>query len=168
MGSRTTKGNRSLKALDNIREIAAVGPRRGDAKRERPRRQSSGAQSGNDIGLGTNLDRAAEPLRLESDQGAVIELRPLTLGSCQTFKLDPLPSTCAEQPYQHHFGLTFLGIEYWGFNLVGTLRTAAQSPERRPSLSVRLARDGHSSEEAQANGGVGGPNGGLRVRVGKT
>jgi hypothetical protein len=89
---------------------------------------------------------AVEPLRLESDRG----------------------STSVEQPYQHHFGLTFLGIEYWGFNFVGTLATAARDPERRQSLSVRVARDGQPSEEPRANGGVGGPNGGLRVRVGET
>jgi hypothetical protein len=90
--------------------------------------------------------RAVEPLRLESDRG----------------------STCDEQPYQHHFGLTFLGIEYWGFNFVGTLATAARNPERRQSLSVRVAQDGQPSEEAPAKDGVGGRNGGLRVRVAKT
>lgn len=89
---------------------------------------------------------AVEPLRLESNRG----------------------STCVEQPYQHHFGLTFLGIEYWGFNFVGTLATAARNPERRQFLSVRVARDGQPSEEARANGRVGRPDGGLRVRVGKT
>jgi hypothetical protein len=121
MGSRTTNRNRRFKALDNLRENAAVEQLSGD-------------------------HLAVEPLRLESDRG----------------------STCNEQPYQHHFGLTFLGIEYWGFNFVGTLTTAERSLERRPSLSVRVARDGQPSEEAPANSGVGGPTGGLRVRVGKT
>jgi hypothetical protein len=88
-----------------------------------------------------NRDLSAKSHRLESDRG----------------------STCSEQPYQHHFGLTFLGIEYWGFNLVGTLTPA----ERRQALSVRVARDGQPSEEAPANASGGCPNSGLRVRVGK-
>jgi hypothetical protein len=162
MGSRTTKRNRSLKALDNIRDSASVEPLSGDAKRERARRQSSVTQSGDEVGSGTTLDLAVEPVRLEIDRGA------LPLDSCQSVKSDPLPATYVEQPYQHHFGLTFLGIEYWGFNFTGNFETAARSPDRRRSLSVRLDRDGHPSKGTGSCGGVGGPKGGLRVRVGKT
>ena len=169
MGSRTTKRNRSLKALDNIRESASVEPLSGDAKRERAQRQSSVTQSGDEVGSGTTLDLTVEPVRLESDRGPVIEVvGPLTLDSCQTVKSDPLPATYVEKPYQHHFGLTFLGIEYWGFNFTGNFETAARSPDRRRSLSVRVDRDGHPSKGTGSCGGVGGPKGGLRVRVGRT
>lgn len=123
MESRITHRNRRLKALNNIGESAAVEPLSGDRKRERARRQSSVTQSGDEVGSGTTLDPAVEPLTLESDRAPVIELRPLALDTSQTIKLDPLPATCVEQSYQHHFGLTFLGSSSGVLSLSAMLKS---------------------------------------------
>jgi hypothetical protein len=138
MESRTTHRNRRLKALNNIRESAAVEPLSGDTKRERARRQSSVTQSGDEVGSGTTLDPAVKPLTLESDRAPVIELRPLALDTSQTIKLDPLPATCVEQPYEHHFGLTFPGIKFWGFIFVGNVEIATRKADLRAWLAREL------------------------------
>jgi hypothetical protein len=113
-----------------------------------------------------NLNLAIEPLRVESDQRSAIDVKPLAVDACQTLKLAPLPATCIEQPYTHHFGLTFMGLELWGFNVSGTSEMAVRSPERRRFHSVHVAGHGHPSEDAPPHDTGG--SGGLRVRVGMT
>lgn len=144
MASRTIKRNQTLNALDGLRENATLEPPDGHLKRERPRTQ-----------LG-------EPIRLEINRGA------MAIDPNQAAKSDPLSATYVEQPYHHHFGFTFLGIEYWGFNFAGSIKEATRGPDRpRPSLSVRVARDGQPSK-ATTPIGIGAPKGGLRVRLGQT
>jgi hypothetical protein len=113
------------------------------------------------------LNLAIEPLRVESDQRSAIDVKPLAVDACQTLKLAPLPATCIEQPYTHHFGFTFMGVELWGFNVNGTSEMAVRSPERRRFHSVHVAPRDHPSQGSPPHD-AGGSERGLRVRVGTT
>jgi hypothetical protein len=124
-------------------------------------------QSTTDSDSKASIDLKVEPLKVDSDSKSEIDIKPLVVDSCQTLKLAPLPATCVEQPYTHHFGFTFMGIELWGFNVSGTSETAVRSPERSRFHSVHVGHHGHSSEEVPPHDG-GGNEGGLRVRIGRT
>src|ERR1043166_2035456 len=82
--------------------------------------------------IGGEADRA--PVRLEIDYRAQA-LDPHAAGESARSSLG-----YSQPPYEHHFGVTFLGIEYWGFNLVG-LKPAQRNANRGPALTVRVARD---------------------------
>jgi hypothetical protein len=77
-----------------------------------------------------------------SDSKSEIDLKPVAMDSCTTLKLAPLPPVCLEQPYSQHFGMTFMGIELWGFNISGKSQTFMNSPsncgerDHRPSPPV--------------------------------
>jgi hypothetical protein len=114
------------------------------------------------------LNLAIEPLRVESDQKSAIDIKPLAIDACQTIKLAPLPATCVEQPYQHHFGLTFMGMELFGFNLTGKSEMALRSPERQQFHRAHTGGEHHRSPEPPPDRSVGNAGGGLRVRVGRT
>ena len=113
-----------------------------------------------------SIDLKLQPLKVDSDSKSEIDVKPLVVDSCQTLKLAPLPATCVEQPYTHHFGFTFMGIELWGFNVSGTSETAVRSPERSRFHKVHVGHHRHSSEEEPPHDG-GGNEGGLRVRIGR-
>ena len=150
--------------LDNIhiKEIAPVTVNSNIAVTEPIFTQSTAKSDSN-----ASIDLKVEPLKVDSDSKSEIDIKPLVVDSCQTLKLAPLPATCVEQPYTHHFGFTFMGIELWGFNVSGTSETAVRSPERPRFHSVHVGHHGHSSEEEPPHDG-GGNEGGLRVRIGRT
>jgi len=114
-----------------------------------------------------SIDLKVEPLKVGSDSKSEIDIKPLVVDSCQTLRLAPFPATCVEQPYTHHFGFTFMGIELWGFNVSGSSETAVRSPERSQFHNVHVGHhDGHPSEDRPPHH-AGGSEGGLRVRVGR-
>jgi len=124
-------------------------------------------QSTADSDSKASVDLKVEPLKVDSDSKSEIDIKPLVVDSCQTLKLAPFPATCVEQPYTHHFGFTFMGIELWGFNVSGSSETAVRSPERSRFHAVHVGHHGHSSEKAPPQD-VRGNGGGLRVRIGRT
>src|SRR5215468_11321851 len=67
----------------------------------------------------STTDLKVEPLKMSSDSTSAIDVKPLAIDSCQTLKLAPLPPIKLEQPYSQHFGITFMGMELWGFNVSG-------------------------------------------------
>jgi hypothetical protein len=93
-----------------------------------------------------------------SDSKSQIDLKPVALDSCTTFKLAPLPPVCVEQPYSQHFGITFMGIELWGFNLSGKSQTFMNS---RSKCEERDYED----RDDRPNPPVSRPASGLRVRL---
>jgi hypothetical protein len=125
-------------------------------------------QSTADSDSKASIDLKVEPLKVDSDSKSEIDIKPLVVDSCQTLKLAPLPATCVEQPYTHHFGFTFMGIELWGFNVSGSSETAVRSPERSRFHTVHVGHHhGHPSEDGPRHD-AGGNEGGLRVRIGRT
>jgi hypothetical protein len=110
------------------------------------------------------LDLKIEPLKIESDQRSAIDVKPLAIDACQTLKLAPLPPTCIDQPYQHHFGFTLMGVEMWGFNISGGSQMNLRSPEPCHSHGVKLVHEHqHCNEPARQHKSHGA---GIRVRVG--
>jgi hypothetical protein len=101
-----------------------------------------------------------EPIKIESDQKSAIDVKPLAIDSCQTVvtKLAPLPPTSVDQPYCHHFGITFLGTELWGLNLNGRMGMVLESPQRARFHPSHLAAQNEPCMEST--------NRGLRVRIG--
>ena len=93
-----------------------------------------------------------------SDSKSQIDLKPVALDSCTTLKLAPLPPVCVEQPYCQHFGITFMGIELWGFNLSGKSQTFMNS---RSKCEERDCGD----RDHRPNPPVSQPASGLRVRL---
>ena len=93
-----------------------------------------------------------------SDSKSQIDLKPVALDSCTTLKLAPLPPVCVEQPYSQHFGITFMGIELWGFNLSGKSQTFMNSRSKCEE------RD-YGDRDDRPNPPVSRPASGLRVRL---
>jgi len=113
------------------------------------------------------LDLKVEPLKVSSDSTSQIDVKPLAIDSCQTLKLAPLPPIKMEQPYSQHFGITFMGMELWGFTMSGKSELCLHSPAKPKHYSMQIPelRDccgetAHKPQPAPAQ-----PRSGLRVRV---
>jgi hypothetical protein len=113
------------------------------------------------------VDLKVEPLKISSDSTSEIDVKPLAIDSCQTLKLAPLPAIKMEQPYSQHFGITFMGMELWGFNISGKSETFLHSPPKPGHYSVQIpercdccGEPVHRPKPAPAQ-----PRSGLRVRV---
>ena len=113
------------------------------------------------------LDLKVEPLKVSSDSTSQIDVKPLAIDSCQTLKLAPLPPIKMEQPYSQHFGITFMGMELWGFNMSGKSELCLHSPSKPKHYSVQIPEPcdccgdtAHKPQPAPAQ-----PRSGLRVRV---
>jgi len=98
-----------------------------------------------------------------SDSRSEIDLKPLAVDSCTTLKLAPLPPICLEQPYSQHFGITFMGMEIFGFNISGKSETFLRSPSKSQHQETREAGCGEG--DRRPNPPVARPPSGLRVRV---
>jgi hypothetical protein len=111
-----------------------------------------------------NVNLKVDPLKISSDSTSAIDIKPLAIDSCQTLKLAPLPPIKVEQPYSQHFGITFMGIELFGFNSSGKSEVFLHSPPKPHHYSVQIpepcGEPSHKSEAAPSR-----PRSGLRVRV---
>jgi hypothetical protein len=114
-----------------------------------------------------SVDLKVEPLKVSSDSISQIDVKPLAIDSCQTLKLAPLPPIKMEQPYSQHFGITFMGMELWGFNMSGKSETFLHSPPKPRHYSAQMGEPcescgepAHKPQSAPAQ-----PRSGLRVRV---
>jgi hypothetical protein len=114
-----------------------------------------------------SLDMKIEPLKVSSDSTSQIDVKPLAIDSCQTLKLAPLPPIKMEQPYSQHFGITFAGMELWGFNLSGRSELSLCSPAKPRHYSVAISEPCDSGGETShtPEPAPGQPRSGLRVRV---
>ncbi len=113
------------------------------------------------------LDLKVEPLKVSTDSTSTIDVKPLAIDSCQTLKLAPLPPIKMEQPYSQHFGITFMGMELWGFNLSGKSDTFLHSPPkpRHYSLEIPEPRESCGESAHKPQSAPAQPRSGLRVRV---
>lgn len=117
-----------------------------------------------------NIDLKVEPLKVSSDSTSAIDVKPLAIDSCQTLKLAPLPPIKLEQPYSQHFGITFMGMELWGFNVSGKSDTFLHSPPKARHFSTQTDGQrgtcdccGEPADKSQS--APSGHRSGLRVRV---
>jgi hypothetical protein len=97
-----------------------------------------------------------------SDSKSEIDLKPMAVDSCTTLKFAPLPPLCLEQPYSQHFGITFMGMELWGFNISGKSETSLHSPSKSWHHEIP---EPCGDRDQKPNPPVSRPPSGLRVRV---
>src|SRR5262249_13036409 len=99
------------------------------------------------------LDIKVEPLKVSSDSTSAGGTKPLADDFCPTLKLAPLPPIKMEQPYSHHFGVTFMGMELWGFSMSGKSEMCLSSPAKPKHFNVEIpepSRCGCCGEPAHA------------------
>ncbi|MBS0431109.1 MAG: hypothetical protein JSS21_01700 [Proteobacteria bacterium] len=115
------------------------------------------------------LDLKIEPLKVDSTSVTTssIDLKPVAVDSCQTIKIAPLPPMHMEQPYSQHFGITFMGIEMFGFTSSGRYETLLNNPARPASPCGHHPHDEHKPAAARSEPAVIRDGGGLRIRIGK-
>jgi hypothetical protein len=111
------------------------------------------------------MDLTIEPLKVDSTSSSAIDLKPVAVDSCQTIKLAPLPPIRIEQPYNQHFGITFMGVELWGFNMSGKSEMFLHSPPRSEYHTMHPPDSDCSSRESPSNHSAVRPKPGLRVRI---
>jgi hypothetical protein len=114
-----------------------------------------------------NVDLKVEPLTVTSDSKSLIDLKPVVVDSCQTIKLAPLPPIHMEQPYSQHFGITYMGMELFGFTMSGKSELRLHSPRNAHSCGSNDegSEAEHTRTEAAPSQGNTRSAGGLRVRV---
>lgn len=111
-----------------------------------------------------------EPIKTESV--AALDIKPLAFDQCLRISYGPLPPTCIQQPYQHHFGFTLFGLEVFGFNLVGEAQvkvTEIQSGPRVVWGGEQSAPRPHAAHthDAHARDARPAADGGLKIRLDK-
>jgi hypothetical protein len=180
MATTTLNENITVKGLDNINETFEIKPveikpiditNKNELTVTKPVELKLTTDSKSDMksdsksDAKSKLDLEIEPIKIESDQRSAVDVKPLVIDSCQTSttRLAPLPPTAIDQPYHHHFGITFMGMELLGFNMNGRSGTVIESPPRRHSLVTIAAPPSGPSHDPQPCAEP--PRRGLKVRV---
>lgn len=112
------------------------------------------------------LNIKLDPVKAEVDSNSTIDLKPVAVDSCQTIKFAPPPPICIDQPYSQHFGITFMGMELWGFNISGRTEMMMHSPSKPKHQTVHVSGHGSPNKESTEQQSSVKPRSGLRVRIG--
>lgn len=128
---------------------------------------------------GSNEFAITQPIRMENDINAAMDIKPITLNNNSEVGLDIKPVTldlclkldfggpppmCIRRPYSHHFGITLFGVELLGFNFSGESQVIIDELPRRPQIAwggEERVRSASSSRSTQ----VAGSDSGLRIRL---
>lgn len=79
-------------------------------------------------------------IRLKADSAAEnrtqvqMDLKPLQVDLCLRLGLENLPSSRICRPIARHFGITFMGVEVFGFNYSSEETTIIEDMRRRPFI----------------------------------
>src|SRR6476660_1514826 len=76
--------------------------------------------------------RTDSTVHADSTNGLTVDLKPIALDVCMTANVGKLPQAVIRQPYQQHFGLTWFGLEVFGFNLAGETKVVMEDLPKRP------------------------------------
>jgi len=102
----------------------------------------------------------------DSKNALSIDLKPVALDVCATTSTK-LPHGEISQPFNIHFGLTWFGVEFFGFNYAGESRTILRDLPKKPAIdwpaqqnTPRTAPSTVPCEDAPAAGARG-----LRIRI---
>jgi hypothetical protein len=78
-----------------------------------------------------------QPLKTETDLDTnstlSVDLKPVALDVCMTSSTK-LPQGQISQPFNVHFGLTWFGMEFFGFNFGGESRMVLQDLPKKPAV----------------------------------
>jgi len=80
---------------------------------------------------------ATGKLDVDTSSALTLDVKPLVTDTCVKLELGRLPPTRVRQPYETHFGITFFGVEIFGFNACGESEVMVEDATRRPSLITR-------------------------------
>ena len=105
-----------------------------------------------------------EPIVSQNTSNIGLDVRPMVVDLC--FKLDfgEFPPTCIRQPYQHHFGVTFMGMELFGFNFAGESQIIIENIPKKPRVlpgQHHVAAKHNNRTQPKRDAGRG-----LRIRLG--
>ena len=105
----------------------------------------------------------------DSKNALSVDLKPIALDVCATTSTK-LPHGEILQPFNVHFGLTWFGVEFFGFNFGGESRVVLRDLPRKPAVdwpaqtntmnSARSVSSAASCEDAPDAGARG-----LRIRI---
>jgi hypothetical protein len=143
-----------VNGLDNIKVSAKVEPLQVTSKQDLAITQPIVTQS--------RVDSKAD-VTSDSKNALAVDLKPVVLDVCST-TTTRLPHGQISQPFNLHFGLTWFGMEFFGFNFGGESRTIMQDLPRKPSVDWPAQRNSASSAAPCAEPSEK-TSGGLRVRI---
>ncbi len=113
--------------LDDIKITASIPqPIRTESRQELVLQQPLRTESKNDTRLETKSD-------VDSTTALSVDLKPVALDVCMTSSTK-LPHGQISQPFNYHFGLTWFGMEIFGFNLGGESRMILQDLPKKPAI----------------------------------
>jgi hypothetical protein len=106
-------------------------------------------------------------LDVDSNSTLSVDLKPVALDVCMTSSTK-LPQGQISQPFNVHFGLTWFGMEFFGFNLGGESRMILQDLPKKPAVEWPAQQNAGSSASSPPcrddHAPLGQPRG-LRVRI---
>ena len=156
-----------INGLDNIKVTASVPePIKTESKQELILAQPFKTEAKNDSTA--KLDTTSDiDLDVDSNSTLSVDLKPVALDVCMTSSTK-LPQGQITQPFSYHFGLTWFGMEVFGFNFGGQSQTILQDLPKKPAVEWPAQqnaapaqgaphRDDHSPDPARPRG--------LRVRI---
>ena len=112
----------------------------------------------------TRLDTKSEvDVDLDSRSSLSVDLKPVALDVCMTSSTK-LPQGQISQPFNVHFGLTWFGMEVFGFNLGGESQMILQDLPKKPAVEWP-AQQNAAPRPPSRHDGPAQPQQGLRVRI---
>ncbi|MEM9126393.1 MAG: hypothetical protein AAGB28_11460 [Pseudomonadota bacterium] len=110
--------------------------------------------------------KISEPIVTENTSDLTLEIKPLSidvkpvaLDLCTTVNYGKLPTGIIRQPYHHHIGMTYMGVEYFGVTYSGESKQVYEELPFRPSVHLPTQSTAPSSGQAaetpaSSSGGV--------------
>lgn len=126
-----------IAGLDDIKVTAVVPqPIRTESRQELIVPQPVRTESKNESQNNSRLDTKSEvdlDVDVDSTSALAIDLKPVALDVCMTSSTK-LPQGRICQPFNVHFGLTWFGMEVFGFNFAGESRMVLEDLPKRPAV----------------------------------
>lgn len=141
---------------ESKQELIVAQPFKTEAKND----STAKLETSSDVDLDVDLD-------VDSNSTLSVDLKPVALDVCMTSSTK-LPQGQITQPFNYHFGLTWFGMEFFGFNFGGQSQMILQDLPKKPAVEWPAqqnaapapgapCRDDHSPDPARPRG--------LRVRI---
>lgn len=136
-----------IRGLDRINLNAHVDPLRTDSRQELvipdPIRTESRIDAKADINSKSDLTS-------DSRNALSVDLKPVVLDICST-STSKLPHGQISQPFNYHFGLTWFGMEMFGFNFGGESRMILQDLPKKPAIDWPVQQNAAPADFSDAS-----------------
>ena len=158
-----------VKGLDNTKVDATLHTPdvlKSDFTLHTPDTFKSDSTSKSDITTRSDITTKSD-VNSDSKNALSVDLKPVVLDICST-NSTKLPHGEISQPFNVHFGLTWFGTEFFGFNLGGESRVILQDLPKKPAVEwpaqQNAAPQPGSAGSCRGDDGPSKPRG-LRVRI---